>query len=331
MHIKVRTSDTKIWNLRDTCADISYAMSCHQPITIDLCSEGPDLHSLEIYDFLLSESQRYQYDISMITVLTNNLVETDQRIRIEKKVPWHAIKSTLHYDELIDKRPVLKHFGLFIGRSTPPRIVISSQMYKKHRDKMIHTNHLDLGNEFYMANLSFDDIVHEFGVENLLDVVHYVLHCPINANSMQIDKDNKQNAALQMLAQDRNEFLDKYQDFFVEIVCDTYYTGDIFFPSEKLWRPILLQTPFIFQGAKGTLKHLHNLGFKTFAPWWNEGYNENEGAWAVKEVLNLIDELAKLDAVQIRKMYDSMRDVLAHNRSRFLELDNHDFLPYLHG
>ena len=45
--------------------------------------------------------------------------------------------------------------------------------------------------------------------------------------------------------------------------------------SEKTYHPILAGIPFILWGYQGgILKHLHSLGFKTFAPFINEEYDK---------------------------------------------------------
>ena len=320
-HLRLRTSDIKVWDLKKHCADISFAMASHQPLTVDLLREGPDFHQLEIYNYIIDESKRYDYDLKNITLLTGNTLEVDDKINIIKHFPWHLHQMTLEYDNYrLKKNLDLKHFGLFVGRPNPARLTISSLMYERHPNKMLHTNHLDFGREFYASNFSFDDIIANFGMTHMDKLLQYVFRCPINTNTIEVDKSKKQNAAQQLLGQDRDVFLSRYQDFFVEIVCETYYTGDTFFPTEKIWRPILLQTPFIVQGPCGFLTHLHNLGFKTFSNWWNEGYNQNHGAWSVNELLNLVDELSKLTQPQIYEMYKSMQDVLSHNRARFFEL-----------
>lgn len=319
-YLRVRTSDTKVWDLNQHCADISFAMASHRPLIIDLLWEGPDFHQLELYSFIITESKRYDYDLKNITLNTCNILEADDNININRRFPWHLHKMAIEYDDVRFKNKDLKHFGLFVGRSNPARLTVSSSMYEKHRDKMIHTNHLDLNREFYSSNFSFDDVVNEFGIKQMDTLLKYVSQCPINADTIEIDKTKDRNAAQQLLDQDRDCFLSKYQDFFIEIVCETFYTGETFFPTEKIWRPIVLKTPFIVQGSCGFLGHLRHLGFKTFSNWWNEGYNQDQGAWSVHALLDLVDELSKLSQPQIYDMYESMQDVLEHNRARFFEL-----------
>lgn len=57
---------------------------------------------------------------------------------------------------------------------------------------------------------------------------------------------------------------------FINIVTETDHIADTVFLSEKIWKPIYTASPFIVIGNKGTLKKLHELGYKTFSKWWDE-------------------------------------------------------------
>ena len=59
----------------------------------------------------------------------------------------------------------------------------------------------------------------------------------------------------------------------MDIVVETYVSGQSFFPTEKTLRPIIAQTPFIVMGPKGYLANLRRMGFMTFGQWWDESYD----------------------------------------------------------
>lgn len=73
--IKVLTSDNKIWNQQQVLSDIAYAMSQGSDLEIDLLSEGPDFLSLDLDQYIQSQSQRYRYDLNRLTLRTANMVE----------------------------------------------------------------------------------------------------------------------------------------------------------------------------------------------------------------------------------------------------------------
>ena len=68
------------------------------------------------------------------------------------------------------------------------------------------------------------------------------------------------------------------------------------------------------------------LGFKTFEPWWNEGYNEDAAEWQVTLIKELIDTLATKSKKELKSMYSEMEPILEHNRQRLWTLTPRDFL-----
>jgi hypothetical protein len=211
---------------------------------------------------------------------------------------------------------------MFVGRGNSPRLYLSSYLYNNYSNQIIHSNHLDLEKEFYAANLHLDRLVSEYTKEDLDKVANYIRLCPITQTNISPDKSLRENHAQQLLQQDKDFFLDQYNHFAIEIVGETYFSGNTFFPTEKTWRPILLKTPFIIQGPTGFLKNLRDLGFKTFRDYWDEGYDEDPYPWSVKEIIKVIDDLATRTPQQLHDMICDMQDILEHNHERFLDLAN---------
>lgn len=320
MIIKVLTSDCQIWNLQEVCADISWAMSQQVPIVLEFCFEGPDFKTLPLAKFIENESVRYSYDLKNITINTSNQLEDYSLVNVKKLFPDNLVLNTLEYEYSVSKVKNLKHFGLFIGRNNAPRLLLSEHLYRQHRDISIHTNHLSFENEFALANIGLEELVTYYGIKDIRNVAEYINQCPINSIDVPINKALPRNPAQQLLDSDKESFLKNYNNFFVEIVCETFYTGDTFFPTEKTWRPMLLKTPFIVQGPTGYLKNLRDLGFRTFNQWWDEGYDHDAPSWSIHEVVKVIDHLATLPSAELSWMLKDMADVLEHNHNRFLEL-----------
>jgi hypothetical protein len=62
------------------------------------------------------------------------------------------------------------------------------------------------------------------------------------------------------------------------IVTEAYYNeDDLSYPliTEKIWRNVSSRKPFVLIGQKHTLKKMHRLGYKTFAPFIDESYDDN--------------------------------------------------------
>lgn len=322
MIINVQTSDSKVWNLQEVQSAITRAMYNNEPITLDLLQEGPCYNTLNLDEYIQNQSRIFDYNLlNKFTIRTHNSIEQSS-YKLEKHFPYHLVENTFEYDADITKENNLKHFGLFVGRGTAPRLYLSSYIYSKHKDRVIHTNHLDLENEFYSANLNLEKLIHEYNIKDIETVSKYIKQCPIVETKTNIDKSLDLNPAQQLLQNDKDSFLNNYKKFFVEIVCETYYSGDTFFPTEKTWRPILLKTPFIIQGPQNYLKNLKDLGFKTFDKWWDEGYDEDPCTWSIHEITKVLDHLATKTQEELHSMYIEMQDTLNHNYNRLVELNS---------
>jgi len=322
MKINVKTSDSKVWDEAEVQSSITRAMYNNEPITIDLLGEGPCYKTLSLERYIQDQARIFGYDLlNNITIKTYNSIE-HSAYKLDKSFPYHLVENAFEYQTDITKDTNLKHFGLFVGRGTAPRLYLSSYTYTKYQDKLVHTNHLDLNEDFYSANLNLERLIHEYNIKDILTISKYIEQCPITETRTNIDKSLDLNSAQQLLLNDKDSFLANYEKFFVEIVCETYFSGDTFFPTEKTWRPILLKTPFIIQGPQNYLKNLKELGFRTFDRWWDEGYDEDPYTWSIHEITKVIDFLSTKTYEELNRMYIEMQDVLDHNYNRLIELNN---------
>lgn len=318
---KVVSSDSTLWNQTQVWSEISFAMATGSNLEICLNSEGPDFKTLEIDQYIESESLKYSYDLGKVTVRTSNMIEGYNKVKVKKTFPRHLMINSLEYDCKIIKSNDLKNFGLFVGRSNAPRLFLGAYLYNHYQNKMVHTNHFNRQNDFYCANVGIEELFVKYGINDIDMIAHYLTKCPINSYGLPYQTNDNKNHAMHLISHDKNNFIKHYEKFFVEIVCETYFTGDTFFPTEKTWRPILLKTPFILQGPKGYLKHLKRLGFKTFSNWWSEGYDEDDPGTSWHTITYIIDELSLKTPHQLSEMLIEMKDVLDHNRQRFFELN----------
>jgi hypothetical protein len=318
--VDVFTSDCRVWNQHEVYAKIAQAIFCNLDLTINLRKEGPAFDTLSIDPYIQQLRSVVDYS-GQIKIISCNLLETHPTHQVITSFPHHIITQALDYDFQVHKNGVVNHFGLFIGRGNHARLYLSAYLYQHYRDLTVHTNHLDLDNDFYSANIGFEKLLGNSFLDPV-SVARYIEQCPIGHSRVEPDKVLYLNHADQLLQNDHDSFLKMYNHFAVEIVCETYFTGRTFFPTEKIWRPILLKTPFIVQGPTDFLKNLKKLGFKTFSDFWDEGYDEDPHPWSMVEITRVIDRLAAMPTKEINQMLDDMHDLLDHNRCRFLELAN---------
>jgi hypothetical protein len=84
------------------------------------------------------------------------------------------------------------------------------------------------------------------------------------------------------------------------------------FVTEKTWKAVAMQHPFVVLGEPGTLQHLHSLGFETFENLWSEDYDTTQStelriAQIVENVVQY--NMAPLDQLTLQK--------IEHNRNHF--------------
>lgn len=91
--------------------------------------------------------------------------------------------------------------------------------------------------------------------------------------------------------------------------------GYPYFLTEKIWKPIICQQPFIVYGQRGYLKCLREMGFKTFSDVWDESYDdEKDCIKRGNKIANLARSLLDIDS---EKLYSDTKHIRSHNLKIF--------------
>jgi len=102
------------------------------------------------------------------------------------------------------------------------------------------------------------------------------------------------------------------ENSWISVVGETIDDNDIFFVTEKTAKPLMAGRPFIMLGGVNYLKHLRNLGFRTFAPVIDESYDdEGDYQQRVKMAFHSFKRLSEQDP---RMILSKLAPVLEHNR-----------------
>ena len=82
--------------------------------------------------------------------------------------------------------------------------------------------------------------------------------------------------------------------------------------SEKTWRPIAMQMPFIMIGQTYSLRRLRDIGYRTFHSIWDESYDEIRNS--DERMSTIVDLVVELNSREdFRDMIDSCREIVKHN------------------
>jgi len=110
--------------------------------------------------------------------------------------------------------------------------------------------------------------------------------------------------------------LQDYNDSQLEIVCETDSQSDeIFYPTEKIYKPISAGHPFMVLAPQYFLRSLRAKGFKTFNKIFDESYDE------IADQHQRIDKIYKiLKQMNQKDIKKSCRAITRHNQRRLFEI-----------
>jgi hypothetical protein len=322
--INIPHIDLKIWNPELRAIEIAAKLQQRGYAEISIDGEGSDCGTNGVYQMLDTICSSLDHNPSTVSIHTCNQLEQHPHYRIIKHPPLYipsgqqfAVRHTLP-----EKRwDTLKHFGIFIGRSSWQRLWIASNTWSNYSDKTVMTYHYDSGVDYHRTHLSFDELAYQIGLFDAVDTAgKFMQQLPIKNESVD---------SYPILTPAHFAIAKLYPDFFVEIVCETFLSGNSFYPTEKTWRPFVCRTPFLTLGPRGFLANLHKLGFRTFSQWWDESYDQDadldNGRVAINSIQQTQQRLSMLSTQELEGMYIEMSSTLEHNYQHFMQLKETDF------
>lgn len=118
-----------------------------------------------------------------------------------------------------------------------------------------------------------------------------------------------------------------YNSCYISVVSETENLIDptTFYISEKTAKPLIVGHPFLVYGCQNFLKHLRELGFKTFSPWLDESYDDIADRFERADaIVNSLQKFCNLTDAEKQLVCFEMKSVTDHNRQ--LALDNRKLL-----
>ena len=102
------------------------------------------------------------------------------------------------------------------------------------------------------------------------------------------------------------------------VVSETVAQGTRQHLTEKTFKPICQQTPFILVATSGALEYLRSYGFRTFDSVWDESYDlEPDTQRRVARIGQLLQELNELDQPKRQHLYEQAIPIVQHNFNHF--------------
>ncbi len=111
---------------------------------------------------------------------------------------------------------------------------------------------------------------------------------------------------------------DDQKKFQIHIVAETLFETNKIHLTEKIFKPIVMEQPFILFGPSGSLNYLKNYGFKTFDEVWNESYDgiQNHQERFFK-IIELINTLNSLNDEEFKNIMNRCHQITEYNRKWF--------------
>jgi hypothetical protein len=113
-----------------------------------------------------------------------------------------------------------------------------------------------------------------------------------------------------------------YNEYFIEIVCETDPHSNLFF-TEKSLKNFYLGKPFLLFSGPYSLQNLKRRGFLTFKDYINEEYDTIQCPYQrYVEIVKEIDRLAKLTINELSELSKKLYPIFEHNRERFVQISH---------
>lgn len=231
----------------------------------------------------------------------------------------NAIFSDMHFDLKSKQAFTLNNANkLFKGNDNKRnyKFHIPNRRLRRHRIKLLQELFL-YDNNFIDNNLvSFDIDVYS----NTEDLNKYIKNQEFaewifNKKQRKIDESN-------MITLDgyNSEFINVYEDSYITIITETFFYETFYYMSEKTYKPIMHQHPFIVFGRPFSLQYLKNIGFKTFHPFINEEYDTiQNNKDRFNAILTEIKRLDKLSKDELHDLNKNLNDILVYNQNLLIE------------
>jgi len=318
--VKVSSIDGKIWNPGIVAVGILSVLQQHKKVCIDLLREAPDVSYTElpaIIESILAQG----YTSDQIEIHTGNMVESYTNAKIIYRPDWmYELEDIKKIAASLPKQKhIKKHFGCLISRSNAIRLVAAGHLYANYKDKTFLTYHYTPKSDYHRAHVGIQDIMYYFGTDSaeFREAMILLKDSPVLHQNVDVYPISGPESLIPCTW---------YPDFFVDIVCETFCQGNVFFVTEKFWRAVATKTPFIVHGPQFLLQRLKQLGFKTFDRWWDEGYDRDPHLYSYQEINKVLKHLSKHSLAKLEKMYQDMQPTLEHNYQCMMNLTYKDLL-----
>ena len=107
-------------------------------------------------------------------------------------------------------------------------------------------------------------------------------------------------------------------DSVIYVATETVYSGDRCHLTEKTFKAIALEMPFILVAPAGSLAYLREYGFETFSPYIDETYDTiTDDIGRIEAVTQVLSEIQARSAAEKLELWQNLLPRVEYNRNHF--------------
>lgn len=181
-----------------------------------------------------------------------------------------------------------------IGGKRKHRLALFAELVNRN---LIDNNLISFPETCPYENKTVQELCHNYNIE--LGPVELPLRIDNGVdyqnNSHQIDMWNLANKSL------------------VHVVTETVYYGNKQHITEKTFKPIVMQQPFILASCKHSLEYMKRYGFKTFSEFWDESYDSCDDNTRIIKIGSLLEDLNNMSVTERIQLQKAIAPIVKHN------------------
>jgi hypothetical protein len=295
----VITADNFIWNQIEL---IDFLIKNQGgAISIDTRSEGSCCSAVGLYDLL------DKFNFKFVEIHSGNSIEQHSKYFIVGQ----SLLQYVHVRKPIDSKYHVwnrnKIFLAYYGRPIWHRLGIAGHLTSQYPTESYVNLRGDHNNE---------------DSRKLFEVTELFTNAPeqiktfsniANSLPLMLEKQDGYTPGQQDTSGFTDQLLEFYPDILIDVVAESYTSGNTFCPTEKTFRPMLMKKPFIIMGPKNHLIYLRQMGFCTFHDFWDEDYDGYNPVTRFQHIIELVNKLATKSKNELNDMYYKMQSILDYN------------------
>jgi hypothetical protein len=114
-----------------------------------------------------------------------------------------------------------------------------------------------------------------------------------------------------------------YSTSLVSVVTETFFHREEIHMTEKIYKAIAWQHPFVLVSTPGSLAYLRSMGFRTFHDFWDEHYDlETDHTLRMNKIIDVLKHIASWDRDTQVKFLVEAQPIIQHNAQQLLDIYN---------